>query len=72
MHSSLSYEAQCPILLPKEHHVTNLIIWSCHKRVFHNETKETLEELRSRFLIVQGRQLVKRILHKCVLFRRMR
>ena len=43
--SSLSYDARFPILLPKEHYVTYLIIWNCHKRVLHNGTKETLQEL---------------------------
>ena len=68
--SHLSYETKHPILLPKEHHITILIIWDCHKRVLHNGTKETLQELRSRFWIVQGRQLVKKIIRRCVLCKR--
>ena len=68
--SLLSYETKHPILLPKEHHITTLIIWDCHKRVLHNGTKETLQELRSRFWIVQGRQLVKKIIRRCVLCKR--
>ena len=68
--SLLSYETKHPILLRKEHHITTLIIWDCHKGVLHNGTKETLQELRSRFWIVQGRQLVKKIIRRCVLCKR--
>ena len=70
--SSLTYDTQFPILLPKEHYVSHLIIWNCHKRVLHNGTKETLQELRSRFWIVRGRQLVKRILRSCILCQKLR
>eukprot|EP00112_Aurelia_sp_Birch-Aquarium-sp1_P014174 Seg3041.3 transcript_id=Seg3041.3/GoldUCD/mRNA.D3Y31 product="hypothetical protein" protein_id=Seg3041.3/GoldUCD/D3Y31 len=49
--SNLSYETKHPILLPEEHYITTLIIWDCHKRVLHNGTKETLQELISRFWI---------------------
>ena len=70
--SSLSYGTRYQILLRKEHYVTHLIIWTYHKRVLHNGTKETLQELRSRFWIVQGRQLVKRILRSCILCRKLR
>ena len=38
--------------------------------MFHNGTKETLTELRGRFWIVKGRQVVRRILRRCVLCKR--
>ena len=47
--SSLPLETKNPILLPKKHYFTQLIIWYCHCKVLHNGTKETLQELRSRF-----------------------
>ena len=52
-----------PALLDASHHVTSIIIQACHERVHHNGVKETLTELRSRFWIVRGRQVVRRILH---------
>ena len=58
------------ILLPKEHYVTKLIVRDCHKRVLHNGIRETLQELRTRFWIVKGRQLARQLLHKCVLCKR--
>ena len=68
--SSLPIETKNPVLLPKNHYLTQLIIWDCHCRVLHNGTKETLQELRSRFWVNQGRQLVKRILRNCKLCKR--
>ena len=38
--SSLSYDTQFPILLPKEHYISHLIIWNCHTRMFTIEIKE--------------------------------
>ena len=38
--SSLSYDTQFPILLPKEHYISHLIIWNCHNRMFTMEIKE--------------------------------
>ena len=68
--STLPIETKNPVLLPKNHYLTQLIIWDCHCRVLHNGTKETLQELRSRFWVNQGRQLVKRILRNCKLCKR--
>ena len=62
--------AKHPILLDKDHHLTNLILNECHERVMHNGIKTTLTELQSRYWIVRGRQLVKKMLHNCVICRR--
>ena len=59
-----------PILLPKSHHLTHLFVKWAHERVFHNGVRDTLTELRSRFWVVKGRSLVRRILHHCTLCRR--
>ncbi len=65
--ADLAYETKNPILLPRDHYVTSLIIWCCHKNVLHSGTKDTLQELRSKYWIIRGRQLVKRRIHKCTL-----
>ncbi len=65
--SNLSFQSKHPALLPRDHYVTELIVKDCHTKVWHNGTNETLQELRSRFWIVKGRQQVKKIIHKCVL-----
>ena len=47
--------ARHPVLLPKHHPLTVLMIGEAHERVMHNSVKETLAEIRS---ILQGRQVV--------------
>ena len=49
LNSNLPSETIHQLLLPRDHHITNLIIQDCHERVMHNGTKETLLQLRSRF-----------------------
>ena len=68
--SSLSVEAKYPVLIPRDHHISILIVRQCHNRVMHNGPKETLSELRSRFWIVKGRQLVRKIVHQCTTCKR--
>ena len=69
--ADLSESQKHPALLDANHHVTSLIVRACHERVHHNGVKETLTELRSRFWIVRGRQVVKKLLHECTICRRL-
>lgn len=43
----LDIATRYPILLPRRHHVTRLIVEACHRTVNHGGVKETLVELRS-------------------------
>ena len=65
--SSLDIKTRNPILIPRNHILANLIVKQSHENVLHNGVKETLMDLRSRFWIVKGRQLVKKIVHACKL-----
>ena len=68
--ADLSYSAKHPVLLPRRHPLTVLIVKDAHEKVFHNGVKETLIEIRSRFWILKGRSLVKSIIRQCSLCRR--
>ena len=68
--ADLPYESKFPALLPREKHLTHLIIRDCHTRVMHNGVKETLLELRTRFWVIKGRQAMKKILTTCVTCKR--
>ena len=59
--ADLEIEAREPIILPKKHYLTELIIRNCHNRVHHCGLRATLAELRSRFWVPRGRQGVKRV-----------
>ena len=69
-HADLPYTARHPVLLPQTHPFTDLAILDCHHRVGHNGVKETLSELRFRFRIIRGRQVVRRIPFRCCKCRR--
>ena len=68
--SPLNYDAKFPIFLPKEHIYTKLYVKFIHELVLHNGVKETLNEIRNKFWITQGRNFIKRIIFKCSICRR--
>ena len=57
--SSLPETAKFPVWLPCDHHITRLIIRDCRHSVMHNGVRETLTELRSRFWLTKGRQVIR-------------
>ena len=59
-----------PVLLPRNHPLSTLIVRGAHERVHHNGVKETLTEVRRRFWIPKGRSLVRYLIHHCVLCKR--
>ena len=46
--ASTTYAAKHPILIPKNHHLAKLHVYLAHQNVKHNETRETLTDLRGR------------------------
>ena len=70
--SSLPYDTKFPVLLPREHCFTRLVILKCHEQVMHNGVAETLVQLRSKYWVVKGRQTVKKILSKCVVCKKLK
>lgn len=59
-----------PILLPKGHKYTDLIVERYHKSSLHTGVSQTLSLIRHRFWIPQGRSAVKRVLRSCIVCRR--
>ena len=58
----LPYDTRHPILLPKDHPVTKLVIADAHERLGHGAgVEQVLTELRSRFWIVKGRRMVRNV-----------
>ena len=69
--SLLPYSTKCPVLLPKKHYFTCLIILDCHEKVFHNKVNETLTQLRSEYWVVKGRQACKEVVGRCVICKKL-
>ena len=68
----LSYDAKHPIILPKDHPFTQLVIVNRHERIGHNSGVEhLLTEVRSRFWVIKGRRTVRNIVEKCLGCRRL-
>ncbi|XP_065068249.1 uncharacterized protein LOC135693649, partial [Rhopilema esculentum] len=60
-----SYEAKHQIILPKQHHVSDLIIRHFHLRSGHFGQEYVLACIRERFWIIQARISVRRIIRGC-------
>ena len=62
----LPYSTRCPILLPKDHHLTRLIVLHAHRTLGHGSgTEHTLTQLRTKFWIIQGGRVVRNIVEAC-------
>ncbi|XP_078363513.1 uncharacterized protein LOC144647606 [Oculina patagonica] len=59
-----------PLLLPKDHHVTKLIIVDVHESVGHLGQEYVLTYLRQKFWIVKGRTAVCKVLGSCLTCRK--
>ncbi|XP_036346189.1 uncharacterized protein LOC118755464 [Rhagoletis pomonella] len=60
-----------PIILPKHSRFSQLIIIEAHKATLHGGVNAVLSHIRKNFWIVQGRQLIKNILQRCVICKRL-
>ena len=68
--AELPYDVIHPIVLPRDHLFTLLVVRRAHCRVMHSGIKDTLMEIRSKYWIPQGRAFVRRFINQCVLCRR--
>lgn len=64
--STLPEHSKRPILIPKIHPLTRLIIDNAHHLVLHNGVRETLCLIREKYWIPQGREAVKKRIYSCV------
>ncbi|XP_028404804.1 uncharacterized protein LOC114527371 [Dendronephthya gigantea] len=65
-------ESKHPIIVPKNNHISNLIVRYYHQISAHAGREHVLSLLRERFWIVGARIMVKRILNNCVECRKIR
>ena len=67
----LSWDEKHPMILPKHHHVSQLIVRHYHEFAAHSGREQTLCELQRMFWFIGGRSLVKKIIRSCIKCRRM-
>ena len=64
-HAALSGEAKHPIVLPKKHHIVDLIVRHYHHKSGNSGVEHVLSLIRERFWIVKARVAVRKIINKC-------
>lgn len=71
--ATLSRELKHPVILPKESHITRLILSHYHATICHQGRSQTLAELRANgFWVLGGSKAVAKLIHKCVQCRKLR
>lgn len=72
-HASIDPEMKNPIILPKQSHVTRLLVSHYHTKVEHQGRQFTEGAVRAAGLwIVAGKRLISSVLHHCVTCRKLR
>ena len=66
VHAPVEDNAKHPKILPKKHHVTDLIVEEHHNKLGHMGHSSVLASLRREFWIIKGNAAVRRIVRKCV------
>ena len=61
------YDAKYRIVLPKNSKFMELVVKHYHKLVLHNDLRETLNQVRTKFWITELRNYIRRIIKKRVI-----
>ncbi|GFW77056.1 integrase catalytic domain-containing protein [Trichonephila clavipes] len=64
--SDLNFECKCPVILPCNHKLTNLIVEYFHLKYFHLGPQALLYQVRQRFWPLRGRNVCRKIVHDCL------
>ncbi|XP_069184623.1 uncharacterized protein [Procambarus clarkii] len=71
LHAEINLDTKNPILLPRHHIITKLIVLHYHEHnTLHGGVLDTLTEIRQRFWLPQGRYNVKSLIKFCVICKR--
>ncbi|XP_068240040.1 uncharacterized protein [Palaemon carinicauda] len=70
--SDIPHTAKHPILLPKKHHVTTLLIRYEHELLAHSGGNHVLSSLRQKYWIINANATVRNVLFHCVTCRKLK
>ena len=65
-HSHIAYESKHPVLLPKRHHLTDLIIRHYHISLLHGGPQLVQACIREKIWIISARDAIRHLIRKCV------
>lgn len=63
--TSISFDVKRPIILPRNHHITWLIVDFYHRKFHHHHNEIVVNEIRQRYCITGMRALVRQICKNC-------
>lgn len=69
--SAMPAQADNPAILPKNHHVTQLIIRQIHENTGHSGRNYTLSHLRQQYWVPSASAAIRKLVAKCVVCRRL-
>ena len=69
-YAHIPQNAKHQLIIPKNHHISTLIIRDIHQRVHHQGRNHVLAELRQKFWVINARAKVKSVLGRCVICRK--
>jgi hypothetical protein len=64
--SDLTFDQQHPLILPKGHHITTIIVEDIHKKNLHASGQLLLSLIRQKFWIPNARNVLRKITQKCL------
>ena len=68
---SLPYDTKYPIILNRDHRLTELLVWDANNRIKHFGERQILAEIRCCYCVPRGKSFVKKILqHPCFICRK--
>lgn len=69
---SMPLETKHPIILPKDHHVSNLILRQIHCELKHSGRNHMLSMLRQKYWLIHAPSSIRMLISKCIVCRRQR
>lgn len=70
--AAMSETIKHPIILPKRRHISDLLLRHIHERYGHGERNHILCQLRKKYSIINGNCAARRVISKCIFYRRLK
>ena len=64
--ANINQDTKFPIMICKEHKLSEMLVNYYRLKVMHRGTKQTLNEMRTAYWITRGRNFVKRVIKPCI------
>lgn len=70
--SSIPAEMKHPVILPKDHHVSTIILRQIHQELMHSSRNHMLARLREKYWIIHAPSAIRKLISRCVTCRRLK